>query len=89
MASSELHSRNTETGVGQVICPKCGEVNSSNFLFCGMCGTILEPARRATAAGPVPVARAAENQIPANSPVNRLEYQDIIHPARIRDIPDR
>jgi hypothetical protein len=70
MASSELHSRNTETGVGQVICPKCGEVNSSNFLFCGMCGTILEPARRATAAGPVPVARAAENQIPANSPVN-------------------
>jgi outer membrane biosynthesis protein TonB len=24
-----------------VICPKCGEVNSSNFLFCGMCGTIL------------------------------------------------
>ena len=33
-----------------MICPKCGEVNSSNFLFCGMCGTILEPARRATAA---------------------------------------
>lgn len=34
-----------------MICPKCGEVNSSNFLFCGMCGTILEPARKA--AGPV------------------------------------
>jgi hypothetical protein len=49
-----------------VICPKCGEVNSSNFLFCGMCGTILEPARRATAA--VPSARAAENQPAANDP---------------------
>ena len=43
-----------------MICPKCGEVNSSNFLFCGMCGTILEPARRATAAVPQP--RAEESQ---------------------------
>jgi cytoskeletal protein RodZ len=25
-----------------VICPKCGEVNSENFRFCGMCGTPLE-----------------------------------------------
>jgi len=41
---------------GTVICPKCGEVNSSNFLFCGMCGTMLEPARKATA--PVPLAPA-------------------------------
>src|SRR6267378_3862879 len=67
MASSELHSRNTETGEAQVICPKCGEVNSSNFLFCGMCGTILEPARRATAAAPP--ARAAESHPVANDPV--------------------
>jgi len=26
-----------------VICPKCGEDNSENFRFCGMCGTLLEP----------------------------------------------
>src|SRR5882724_3683209 len=70
MASSELHSRNTETGVAQVICPKCGEVNSSNFLFCGMCGTILEPARRATAATFPPAAHAAESQSPAHNQVN-------------------
>jgi Sel1 repeat-containing protein len=70
MASSELHSRNTETGAGQVICPKCGEVNSSNFLFCGMCGTILEPARRATAATSPPAARVTESQVSANHPVN-------------------
>jgi Sel1 repeat len=30
-----------------VICPKCGEVNASNFLFCGMCGAILEAPRKA------------------------------------------
>ncbi len=25
-----------------MICPKCGEDNSDNFRFCGMCGTVLE-----------------------------------------------
>ncbi len=28
-----------------MICPNCGEDNSSNFKFCGMCGTSLEPRR--------------------------------------------
>jgi zinc ribbon protein len=28
-----------------VICPKCGEDNSENFRFCGMCGTPLEARR--------------------------------------------
>jgi cytoskeletal protein RodZ len=32
-----------------VICPKCGEDNSENFRFCGMCGTPLE-GRRASGA---------------------------------------
>jgi len=39
-----------------VICPKCGEDNSDNFRFCGMCGTVLEArveARR-PAGAPVP-----------------------------------
>ena len=41
-----------------MICPKCGEVNASTFLFCGMCGTMLGPARKASA----PAARAPEVQ---------------------------
>jgi len=32
-----------------VICPNCGENNSENFRFCGMCGTSLEPRRPAGA----------------------------------------
>jgi hypothetical protein len=48
-----------------VICPKCGVVNASNFLFCGMCGTILEPARKATAPTPAVAPRALEIQKPA------------------------
>jgi zinc-ribbon domain len=35
-----------------LICPKCGEDNSDNFRFCGMCGTLLEARRPAGA--PVP-----------------------------------
>ena len=56
-----------------MVCPKCGEVNSSNFLFCGMCGTILEPVRRATPAAqppsPSPPPRTVESQPAANNPV--------------------
>jgi hypothetical protein len=32
-----------------VICPKCGENNSENFRYCGMCGTSLEVRRPAGA----------------------------------------
>lgn len=32
-----------------MICPNCGESNSANFRFCGMCGTSLEPRRPAGA----------------------------------------
>ena len=67
MASSELHSRNTESGEAQVICPKCGEVNSSNFLFCGMCGTVLDPARKAAAPALVQTPRATESISTANA----------------------
>ncbi|HSZ63845.1 MAG TPA: zinc-ribbon domain-containing protein [Terriglobales bacterium] len=31
-----------------MICPKCGEVNSESFRFCGMCGTPLEARRPAS-----------------------------------------
>lgn len=32
-----------------MVCPKCGEVNSDNFRFCGLCGTLLEARRPAGA----------------------------------------
>lgn len=32
-----------------MICPNCGEDNSANFRYCGMCGTSLEPRRPAGA----------------------------------------
>jgi hypothetical protein len=40
-----------------VICPKCGEDNSDNFRFCGMCGTLLESRldTRRTAGTPAPI----------------------------------
>jgi hypothetical protein len=50
-----------------VICPKCGEVNSSNFLFCGMCGTILDPARKAAVPVSIQTPRATESVSTANS----------------------
>lgn len=74
-----------------MVCPKCGEVNSSNFLFCGMCGTILEPARRATASAP-PV-RPAENPPQAIHPVapppvvQQPVVQQKASPPPPRDVP--
>jgi hypothetical protein len=54
-----------------VICPKCGEDNSDNFRFCGMCGTLLEARRPAGAPAPNPlsavppkIANAPEPQRP-------------------------
>ena len=40
-----------------MICPTCGEDNSDNFRFCGMCGTLLEARRPAGA--PVPSLQSA------------------------------
>lgn len=48
-----------------MICPKCGEVNASNFLFCGMCGAILEAPRKARVLEPP---RAPASQAPVNPP---------------------
>ena len=47
--------RNLET---TLICPKCGESNSNDFRFCGMCGTPLD-ASRSTGAAPSSAAAAA------------------------------
>ncbi len=55
-----------------MICPKCGENNSDNFRFCGMCGTLLEArveARR-PAGAPVPnLPKIANSSEPARPPV--------------------
>jgi hypothetical protein len=55
-----------------VVCPKCGEVNSDNFRFCGLCGTVLEarrPVGAPTPGLPMPVPPRA----PAPTPANTLE----------------
>jgi TPR repeat protein len=76
-----------------VICPKCGEDNSDNFRFCGMCGTLLEArleARR-PAGAPVPglpkIANASEPLRPlvvdaathaANKPVPSISGPSVL-----------
>ncbi|MGD0212415.1 MAG: zinc-ribbon domain-containing protein [Terriglobales bacterium] len=63
-----------------VICPKCGEDNSDNFRFCGMCGTLLEarPEARKPAGAPLPnlppIARPVQPQPPR-------EVENIARPA--------
>ena len=59
-----------------VICPNCGEDNSSNFKFCGMCGTSLEERRPLGAPRVVSASDAArsirtetEARTPARTPV--------------------
>jgi zinc-ribbon domain len=57
-----------------VICPNCGEENSSAFRFCGMCGTPLEsqpPAPTPTVAGAQDPARVVETRRsePRHTPV--------------------
>lgn len=46
-----------------MICPKCGENNSYNFRFCGMCGALLEtrPTSRPEAPTPVGLNRPVAN----------------------------
>ena len=53
-----------------VVCSKCGEVNSDNFRFCGMCGTVLEakPDSRGESRRQAGVASAGLSS-PAPSPV--------------------
>jgi len=46
-----------------VICPKCGEDNSDNFRFCGMCGNVLEA--------------RVEARLPAGAPVPNLPLPNL------------
>jgi len=50
-----------------VICPNCREDNASNFRFCGMCGTALEP-RRLVGAPALDPLSAFPSAVPPASP---------------------
>ncbi len=70
-----LHCKIRDVGEALVICPNCGEENSSDFRFCGMCGTPLEsqplaPSPMVAAAAQVPT-RVAETRRsePRHAPV--------------------
>ena len=51
-----------------MICPKCGEDNSDNFRFCGMCGTLLEARRPVGAPMPSLAPPASPRTSPLTSP---------------------
>ncbi len=62
-----------------MICPKCSEVNSADFRFCGMCGTPLDvvPAGRRPADSPS--SPAAATPLPPR-PVTATEVQPVVRP---------
>ncbi len=69
-----------------MICPKCGENNSDNFRFCGMCGTLLEARRPAGTPLPnAPLATAARVSNAAETP-QPLVVEDTTRPAN-RQVP--
>ncbi len=68
-----------------MICPKCGENNTDNFRFCGMCGTLLEARRSAGAPASNPLA-AVPPPVPAKianapEPLRPLVVENATRPA--------
>ncbi len=68
-----------------MICPKCGENNTDNFRFCGMCGTLLEARRAAGAPASNPLA-AVPPPVPAKianapEPLRPLVVENATRPA--------
>ncbi|HLX86594.1 MAG TPA: zinc-ribbon domain-containing protein [Terriglobales bacterium] len=59
-----------------MICPKCGEVNSGNFRFCGMCGTVLD------GRGEPRVEARVEARRPSGSPLPGLVIPNDAGPSR-------
>jgi hypothetical protein len=64
-----------------VICPKCGEDNSTNFRFCGMCGTSLEARRPAGAPAPGPPSAVPPKIANAPEPLRPLVVENATRPA--------
>jgi TPR repeat protein len=69
-----------------VICPKCGENNSDNFRFCGMCGTLLEARRPAGTPLPNASQAIAPRITNAPEPLQPLVMEDTTGSAN-RQVP--
>jgi hypothetical protein len=64
-----------------LICPKCGENNSDNYRFCGMCGTLLEVRRPSGTPLPSAPIMTAPRMTNAPEPPHPLLVHDTIRPA--------
>jgi len=64
-----------------VICPKCGENNSDNFRFCGMCGTLLEARRPAGAPATGALSAVSPKMVHAPEPLRPLVVENATRPA--------
>ena len=64
-----------------MICPKCGEVNSNTFRFCGMCGTLLEARRTTGAQAPDLVSTIPATIANAPEPLQPLVTENATRPA--------
>lgn len=63
-----------------MICPKCGEDNSDNFRFCGMCGTVLETRR-----APGTLTLDPQSGFPPGFPPKTTTAPDPVRPAAIEN----
>jgi hypothetical protein len=59
-----------------VICPNCREDNAPSFRFCGMCGSSLEPKRKAGAAGLDPLSAFPSPLPPPKAPPRTASQPD-------------
>lgn len=62
-----------------MICPQCGESNSYNFRFCGMCGNLLE-SRRPVGTAPLPNPEAAQQIVAPQIVAPRVAPSQIATP---------
>jgi hypothetical protein len=67
-----------------VICPNCREDNASNFRFCGMCGTSLEP-RRPLGAPALDPLSAFPPAVPPASPSRTANSPAPLRPVVVED----
>jgi hypothetical protein len=67
-----------------VICPNCREDNASNFRFCGMCGTALEP-RRPLGAPALDPLSAFPPAVPPASPSRTANSPTPMRPVVVAD----
>ena len=77
-----------------MICPNCGESNSSNFRYCGMCGTSLEVRKpvgaprvaslqetsRPTLSVPAETRTPGQTRIPVAAHASQLDVEDRVPP---------